>query len=174
MRARETRRTSLKALTVVDPLLEGRVAGVPRGVPGIKSGVARLLVGGAPGVHRVVPDGGDVVQLVRRLRARRHPTVLRLRVRAERLVVLAAVRHTATTPAAAAATALVAAAAATALHLAVVLHLLEGGRERERRGRRVSDGRVERSERRLAFPSKTIKHDNAVSCMIHISKSKQI
>lgn len=140
MRARETRRTSLKALTVVDPLLEGRVAGVPGGVPGIKSGVARLLVGGAPGVHRVVPDGGDVVQLVRRLRARRHPAVLRLGVRPERFVVLAAVRHAAAAPAAAAATALVAAAAATALHLPVVLHLLEAERERGEGGRLANPG----------------------------------
>lgn len=124
----------------MDPLLEGRVAGVPGGVPGIKSGVARLLVGGAPGVHRVVPDGGDVVQLVRRLRARRHPAVLRLGVRPERFVVLAAVRHAAAAPAAAAATALVAAAAATALHLPVVLHLLEAERGERERGRLANPG----------------------------------
>lgn len=123
----------LQTLTVVDPLLEGRVTGVPRGVPGIEGGVARLLVGGAPGVHRMVPDGGDVVQLVGRLGTRRHAAMLRLRVRAKRLVVLAAIRHAAATTTATAAAALVPAAAATALHFAIILHLLEGGREGNRK-----------------------------------------
>lgn len=135
-------------LTVVNPLLEGRVAlpraipdvhcvsgvlrgvsrvhgvpGVLRRVPGV-NGIARILVAGASRVHRVVSDGRNVVQLVGGLGAGGDATVLRLRVRPEGLVVVSAVRQASTTAAATTTTALTSTAATSSLHFPVPFHFL--------------------------------------------------